>query len=100
MDVAVMLEQVEGNGYRATTFSPAPLVAEAATRDEAVGKLRDMLCHKLSNVELIHLHVPCDTEPDPWLAFAGAWRNHPDAAEIEENIRQYRRQVNADPDRL
>jgi hypothetical protein len=100
MDVSVMLEQVGNNGYRASTCSPAPFVAEAATRDEAVGKIRDMLCQKLSGVEMIELPIPCQSQPDPWMAFAGIWRDHPDAAEIEQNIRDYRRDVDADPERL
>ncbi len=100
MDVCVMLEQVERDGYRATTFAPAPLVAEAATRDEAIAKLRDLLCQKLAGAELIQLQIPIETHPDPWLAFAGIWRNHPEAAEIENNLREYRREVNADPGRL
>jgi len=100
MDVSVMLEQVKDNGYRATTFAPAPLVVEAATRDEAIVRLREMICKKLSGVELIQLQIPVGTGADPWLAFAGIWRDHPDAREIEQNIREYRREVDADPDRL
>ncbi|MDH3716631.1 MAG: hypothetical protein OES79_00795 [Planctomycetota bacterium] len=99
MDVAVVLERVEGNGYRATAFAPAPLVAEASTREEAMDKLRDMICEKLSSAELVQLRIPELKVADPWLAYAGVWRDNPDVAEIEENMKEYRRAVDADSDR-
>jgi hypothetical protein len=90
----------KGNGYRATTFAAGPRVAEAATRDGAVEKLRRLICDKLSGVELIQLQIPVATQPDPWLAVAGIWRDHPDAEAIEQNINEYRREMDADPHKL
>jgi hypothetical protein len=100
MDVSVMLEQVQGNGYRATALVPTPLVAEAPTRDEAVDKIRALISEKLSQAELIQIQVPVSTESNPWLAIAGIWRDHPDIDEVEENIQAYRREIDADPDRI
>lgn len=100
MHVPVILEQAKDNGFRASVFAPVPLVAEGASREQAVEKLRGMLCERLSGAEVIQLELPVESRPDPWLAFAGVWRDHPDAAEVEENIRQYRREVDTDPMRL
>lgn len=99
MDVSVILEQVEGNGYRATAFAPVSLVAEADTRDEAVDRIRAMLQEKLSGAELIQVDVPVSPSANPWLAVAGTWQDHPDVNEVAENIEEYRREVDADPDR-
>jgi hypothetical protein len=33
------------------------------------------------------------------MPFAGTWKDRPDLAEFEQNIREYRREVDADPDR-
>jgi hypothetical protein len=33
------------------------------------------------------------------MALAGTWKDRPDLAEFEQNIREYRRQIDADPDR-
>src|SRR5688572_24601339 len=100
MDISVMLEQVNEHGYRATAMVPTPLVAEAPTRDEAVDRIRTMISAKLSQAELIHLDIPAASEPNPWLAIAGTWRGHPDVDQVEENIRAYRREIDAAPDRL
>lgn len=100
MDVSVMLEQVEGNGFRATALVPTPLVSEAPTRDEAVSGIRTLLCEKLSGAELIQIEVPVAIGDNPWLAIAGSWRDHPDVDEVVENMKAYRREVDQDPDRL
>jgi hypothetical protein len=100
MNVSVMLEQVKENSYRATALVPTPLVAEAPTRDEAVVKIRDLINERLSGAELIQVEVPLATQPNPWLAITGTWREHPDVDEVVENIRAYRREVDADPDRI
>jgi hypothetical protein len=100
MDVSVMLEQVAENGYRATALVPTPLVAEAPTREEAVDRIRALIRERLSHAELIRLEVPLSAEPNPWLAIAGTWRERPDMDEVIENMNAYRREVDADPDRL
>jgi hypothetical protein len=100
MDVSVMLEQVKGNGYRATALVPTPLVAEASTRDEAVDKIRTLIGERLTGAELIQVEVPGTANSNPWLAIAGTWRDHPDVDEVMENIQAYRHDMDADPDRL
>ena len=100
MDVSVMLEQIQGNGYRATALVPTPLVAEAPTREEAVDKIRGLIGERLSHAEFIHVEVPANAGPNPWLDIAGTWRDHPDVDKVIENIQAYRREVDADPDRL
>jgi hypothetical protein len=99
MNLSFALEHVEGNGYRATALVP-PIVAEAPSRDEAVNKLRAMIREKLSTAELIQIEVPDPGRPSVWLEIAGTWRDHPDIDEVEDNIKTYRQQVNANSDRL
>ena len=99
MDIAVMLERVDNNGYRATALMPTPLVAEAPTRSEAVERIRELVTDRLSGAELIRLQVPA-AEGNPSLAIAGSWRDHPDLDEVRENIEAYRREVDDDSDRL
>src|SRR5688572_15806007 len=100
MDVSVILEQVNKNGYRATALVPMPLVAEAATRDQAVERISALIREKLAGAELIQVEVGDTTKPNPWLAIAGTWRDHPDVDDVAENIAAYRREVDAEPGRL
>ena len=96
MDIPVLLEPANGTGFRATTFAPLHLVAEGNTRDEALDHLRALVQSRLAGSEIAILQVPLVSE-SPLLKLAGTWRNHPDADEFEKNIREYRRQVDADP---
>ncbi len=93
MKFAVVVEKIEGNGYRATSSTPEQLVAEAATREAALEKLRQLLRRRLEHSELVQLEVSVPGEPHPWEAIFGKLKNHPDAAAVERNIRKYRRET-------
>jgi hypothetical protein len=100
MTVSVMLEQVDENAFRATAISGMPLVAEAATREEAVDRVRAMIQNRLAHAEVIQLDVPTpNPEQDSWARFAGCLRDHPDAAAVEQNMTEYRQEVDRDPQR-
>jgi hypothetical protein len=49
---------------------------------------------------MIEEKIPEIDQTNPWLAIAGTWRDNPELDEVEENIRAYRREVDADLDRL
>ena len=99
MDIDVLLEPVENNGFRATSLTPSRIAAEAPTRQEALDRLQDLIRGQLAHAELVKIHVPLPSEPHSWRPMAGSWQDHPDTAEIEQNIQEYRRQVDADPER-
>lgn len=100
MNVSVMLEQLNDDAYRATAFA-APLVAEASTREKVVDKIQTMIRQRLAEVEVIQVEIPDQPLPrDPWTSIACSWQDHPDAAEFEQNIENYRQEVDRDPQRL
>lgn len=100
MNISVVLEKVEGDGYRATSVAPSGLVAEGKTRDEAIEALRAQIQVRLTGAELVQLNVDLPGESHSWTAIAGSWRDHPDRDELEQNLREYRQQVDAEPERL
>ncbi len=97
MEIPVLLEKVEANGYRASSLIPASLVAVGATREEALQQLAELVRAHLGRKELVGLQIAVIGEPHPWAPFAGTWKDHPDAREFEENLRDYRRQIDEDP---
>ena len=85
MNVSIVLEQLNDRSFRATSFAPVPLVAEASTRQQAVDRIREMIRDRLSQVEVIQVDVPGKARQRiPWRAMIGIWKDHPDAAEIVE----------------
>jgi predicted RNase H-like HicB family nuclease len=99
MKVEVVLEALDRDRYRASVSHPFELSAEAETREATLTALKEQLDAKLKQVEVLELDVGCPTD-QPWTSLIGTWKDHPDMAEVLENMREYRRQVNADPNRL
>ena len=99
MKVDVLLEPLGNDGYRASVGHPFELSAEAATREETLAALKGLLDNKLARVEVLEMDVGTPSE-HPWKSIVGTWKDHPDLDEVLENMREYRRQVDADPNRL
>jgi len=99
MEITVLVEALTADGFRATSLAPKGFVAEALTREAALAQLGHLVRQQFAHGEVVHLHVPLPSEGHPWHSLAGTWKNHPDAAEFEQNLLEYRSQVDADPDR-
>jgi predicted RNase H-like HicB family nuclease len=76
MQIAVVVERVKGNGYRARGAEPFAMTAKGATREEALKKLRAKIEARLKNgTEVLGLDV--GSEPNPWMEFAGMFKDDP-----------------------
>jgi hypothetical protein len=100
MDIPVLLEALPADGYRATSLLPTRLSVEAASREEALRQVTRLVREQLAHAEVVHLNVALAGECHPWHSLAGTWKDHPDIAEFEQHLSEYRRQVDADPNRL
>jgi predicted RNase H-like HicB family nuclease len=100
MEITVLIEPlVEGNRCRATSLSLPGFVSEGASREEALARVRQLILEQLAHAEIARIEVQLPGKAHPWMAFAGTWKDRPDLAEFEQNIREYRRQIDGDPDR-
>jgi hypothetical protein len=100
MEIPVLLEALPANGYRATSLTLTRLSAEAPSREEALEQVGRLLREQFADAEVVHVNVTLSGESHPWHPLAGTWKEHPDAADLKQHLRAYRRQVDADPDRL
>ena len=98
MKFDVNVEHLGSVGFRASIGLPWDVSIEAPSRFEALETVKQLLAEKMARIEVVEVEVP-DTSPNPWAAICGKWRDHPDIAEFEANIREYRRQIDADPER-
>ena len=100
MNIPVLLEQVDNNGYRATSGPPLALSAEGATRDEALAKLREQAAKRLqTGSQLVVLDVP-GTEENPWIQHAGMFKDNPMFDQVVEIMKENRRKDEADSNYL
>ncbi len=86
------------NDYRATCGPPLAVSAEGATRDEAVDKLERLLRDRLNNgVEIVAAEVPARVLENPWVKYAGMFKDDPMFADVLEIIKENRRKDDEDP---
>jgi hypothetical protein len=96
MNIPVLIEPVENNGFRATGGLPFEITAEGATRGEALDRLRAEIDKRIAAGAIV---VPLDIAPaeeNPWVQGVGMFRDDPQFDEWQDAISQYRRQVDQD----
>jgi predicted RNase H-like HicB family nuclease len=98
MEIAVLVEPVANNGFRARAGEPLPMSADGATPDEAVRNLRAAMALQLKDGKQLRA-VEMATD-NPWLALAGMHDpNDPLVQEWKQEMQAYRQEIEADPDR-
>ena len=95
MEIAVLIEPVPGKGYRAHGGEPFALEAEGRTKEEALQKLRELIASRIEGgAELVVLNVP--TGENPWISFAGMFKDDPLIEEWKKAMAENRRQEEED----
>ncbi len=95
MQIPVLIEPVNNNGYRATIGPPVAMAAEGATRDEALGRLQQALQDRLgAGAEISALEVAVQVHP--LAAYAGMFKDNPLFDAWQQAIADYRRQADQD----
>ena len=98
MNISVLLEPVPGVGFRARGGGPFPFCAEGKSEEEALQNLRKLIqdC-VVAGGRVVELDVP--PYQQPWAEFAGTLDpNDPIVQEWEEAMREFRREVDRNPD--
>lgn len=98
MEIAVLVQPIRSNGFRAVAPSHPEIVGEGPTEDTAIQQLREQLCERLKLARLVKVDVPIRTDK-PWMAAAGCLANEPDQKAYVKAIQEYRLQVEADSSR-
>lgn len=96
MTITAFVKRIEGQRDRASMSQPVALEAEASTPAEAIQQLRELACDHFSQGQFVEFSVPGSAEPNPWLQFAGIWRDNPDLEEFRKAVAEYRRQIDED----
>ena len=95
MDIAILIEPVAGNMFRASCGSPLALQMDAPTREEAIRKLHDELENRLQGgAEVVNLHI--GVEQHPLAPFAGILKDDPLVNSWKNAMAEYRTQAEND----
>jgi predicted RNase H-like HicB family nuclease len=99
MEIPVLIEPTSGNGFRARTGEPLVLAAEGATRDEALGRLRNLIEARVNaGAEIVPLGFPASRHS--LVRFAGIFKDDPLVDEWMQIMQELRREADEDPDIL
>lgn len=89
MDIPVLVEPLNGAGYRASTGAPLALSVEGKTEGEALQQLQGLLQERLARGKVVLLPVAAGEHP--LARFAGQFRDDPYFEDVIEIMRERRR---------
>jgi predicted RNase H-like HicB family nuclease len=94
------VENGTANHYTATVIGWPNCVAEGATREEAIARVKQRFTERLQQVEIVPIEIEPTTltlpMPDtrhPWAKFAGMYQANPLFDEVLDSIQAYRRAI-------
>jgi predicted RNase H-like HicB family nuclease len=88
----------QGNAMIATVLELPNCHAEAPTREQALEELKKQVVARLEKAEILSLELqppPVQQPENPWMKFAGAFKDDPHFDEFQQAIQDYRREVDA-----
>lgn len=87
----ILLEHNSQGNAIATVLELPNCHAEAPTREQALEKLKKQVLARLENAEILSLELqsPQNQPPEnPWMKFAGVFKDDPDFDEFQQSIQQ------------
>jgi hypothetical protein len=101
VDVPVIIEQVNGSGYRATGAGglSVGLTAEGTTAKEAVERLAEQVQSRITAGAKM-TQVTVSSGEGPWMQDAGYLRDELLYDEWRDAMEEYRRKLDEDPEAL
>jgi hypothetical protein len=96
VQIPVLIEPIDGRGYRARGGEPLPLTAEGPTREAALAQLKEQLQARLQGgAEMVSLEL---TPTSPFAEFVGMFKDDPLVEDWKQAMADYRRQIDQDPE--
>ena len=99
MQIPILIEQIQNNGYRASGGVPLALTADGNTQEEALANLTEKLHDRLrQGGVVVPLELP--TQSNPLAEFVGMFKNDPLIEKWKKSMKAHRRKRDKDADQL
>jgi predicted RNase H-like HicB family nuclease len=98
LKVNILLETKEDGSAIASILELPQYHVEAATREQALLILEQLLVQHLEKVEVIPMEIrlpQAEQSQRPWMKFAGVFKDDPDFDAVEQYIQEYRQELDA-----
>ncbi len=98
LKVNILLETKEDGSAIASILELPQYRVEAATREQALLILNQLLVQHLDKVEVIPMEIKLpqtEQSQKPWMKFAGVFKDDPDFDIVQQYIQEYRQELDA-----
>jgi predicted RNase H-like HicB family nuclease len=89
----VLIENKIPGEINATVLGWPDCQAHGSTKEEALERLSKLLTARLQNTEIISLEIELPKLENPWMKFAGMFKDDPDFEEVLADIASYRNKL-------
>ncbi|MEH2157102.1 MAG: hypothetical protein V7K66_23095 [Nostoc sp.] len=96
LKVNILLETREDGSAIASILELPQYHVEAATREQALLMLEQLLFQRMGKVEVIPMEIKLPQPKQsqrPWMKFAGVFKDDPDFDAVEQYIQEYRQEL-------
>jgi predicted RNase H-like HicB family nuclease len=96
----ILLEQNDRGNAIATVLELPNCQAEAPTREQALETLKNRIETRLEKAEILSIEIqPTSAPKNPWMKFAGIFKDDPQFDEFQQCIQDYRQEIDAHTDK-
>ncbi len=95
---SVILKQEKEGVYQATVWGLADCQATGATKEAALKSINEILTARLDNTEVIVQKIPLLKLENPWMEWAGMYKDNPLFNDMIAEIESYRNELDAEMD--
>jgi predicted RNase H-like HicB family nuclease len=92
----VLIEKDTEGLWKANILGWSDCEARGSTREEALSNLHYVLAARLEKAEIVPLELPLPDTENPWVKFAGMFKDDPLFDEFVEDMATYRRELDAE----
>lgn len=92
----VGIKRLKNGKYQTFVLDYPSLKASANSKDEAIKKLSKRIQEFLQETEIIQLEIEINKPKDPWMKFAGMFKDDPQFDEFLQAIQDYRNEIDAE----
>ena len=90
---SVIIERAKEGSYKATVWGLPDCQATGDTREVALTSINDILTARLENAEVVVQEIVLPEAENPWIKFAGMYKDNPLFNDMLAEMEVYRREV-------
>jgi predicted RNase H-like HicB family nuclease len=93
---SVIIEQEKEGKYKATIWGLADCQATGNTKEAALTNINQLLTARLKNAEIVVQEMALPKSENPWVKFAGMYKDNPLFNDMVSEMEAYRSEVDAE----